>query len=122
MQYRALQWFIKTIVQNYICPYCNKHVSEDVIDVVWTAGNTLDLDIECKGCGKHSMIKSEIVSIDINELPVSPEQLSQIKATMKKISAPKKEKKTIKDESIVTLNSELRKKNVSIWDLFKTEE
>jgi hypothetical protein len=60
------------------------------------------------------MIKSEIVSIDINELPVSPEQLSQIKATMKKISAPKKEKKTIKDESIVTLNSELRKKNVSI--------
>lgn len=125
MNYGALKWLVETVVQNYVCPECNANVNDINIDVIWAAGNTVNIDIECPSCGKHSMIKSEVISFDMTKMMIPKEHLDNIQANIEIIKGKQlkhQKELAIKDEIIVDLNRDLKKKNFNASDLFGDEK
>jgi len=124
MNYWALKWLVETVVQNYNCPECNAKVTDENIDVIGAAGNTINIDIECSDCGKHSMVKSEVLTFDLAKLPISEGNLGNIKMSIDAIKWKLRQPKAnlIKDEQIVDLNTTLRKKNFNASDLFEDQK
>ena len=124
MNYWALKWLVETVVQNYNCPECNAKVTDENIYVIGAAGNTINIDIECSDCGKHSMVKSEVMTFDLAKLPIPEANLENIKMSLNaikwKLSKPNASQ--IKDEQIVDLNATLRKKNFNVADLFEDQK
>ena len=136
MNFKALKWMIDSLVKTYKCPECGNEVNDNNVDVIGAAGTTINIDVECPGCGKHSMIKSEVMSLDLTNQNITPDKLQQIKETLgkltwnikaefidgtneesKKISEAKKQEKAIKDKEIVNLNSELKQEELNVEDL-----
>ena len=124
MNYWALKWLVETVVQNYNCPECNAKVTDENIDVIGAAGNTINIDIECSDCGKHSMVKSEVLTFDLAKLPISEGNLGNIIMSIDAIKWKLRQPKAnlIKDEQIVDLNTTLRKKNFNASDLFEDQK
>jgi len=148
MNYWALKWLIETVVQEYTCPECNSKIANENIDIVWAAWNTINIDIECSSCWKHSMVKSEVLMFDLAKMPISKDNVENIKSNMEAIREKLLEKKDellerksevlnkrewllekkdmllsqkqrlIKDEEIISLNTDLKKKNCNVTDLF----
>lgn len=140
MNFKALKWMIDSLVKSYKCPECWNDVNDNNVDVIWAAGTTVNIDIECPSCGKHSMIKSEVMSLDLTQANLSPDKIAMIKATLWKINGSmkaeliiennleaeknaieKRTQKAIKDKEIVELNSELKQKKLHVEDLFWDE-
>lgn len=119
MNFWALKWLVENVVKNYKCPECNSDISDNNIDVVWAAWNTVNIDIECSNCWKHSMIKSEVMTFDLSKLPLEKEKLEAIKNHLWSVKAKINVKKTlIKDEEIVDLSKNLKKTNLDVSELF----
>jgi hypothetical protein len=72
------------------------------------------------------MVKSEVISFDMTKMMIPKEHLDKMQASIDviKSSYSKKLKKdiTIKDEEIVNLNRDLKKKNINVSDLFSDEK
>jgi endogenous inhibitor of DNA gyrase (YacG/DUF329 family) len=73
---------IDSLVKTYKCPECGNEVNDNNVDVIGAAGTTINIDVECPGCGKHSMIKSEVMSLDLTNQNITAEKLQQIKDTL----------------------------------------
>jgi len=112
---------INSLVQTYKCPECNTDVKDNNVDIVGAAGNTINIDVECPKCKKHSMIKSEVLSINLNKFPISKEKLSEMKTSLKQLQQIN-QKMNIKDEDIVDLNKILKQKDINVSDLFSQDE
>ena len=65
MNFQALKWMITSLTSNFNCKECSSKVSEENVEIVWAAWNTINLDVTCPQCWKHSMIKSEVLSVDL---------------------------------------------------------
>ena len=136
MNFKALKWMIDSLVKTYKCPECGNEVNDNNVDVIGAAGTTINIDVECPGCGKHSMIKSEVMSLDLTNQNITPDKLQQIKETLGKLNGnikaefiddtneesiklaeAKKQEKSIKDKEIVNLNSELKQEELNVEDL-----
>ena len=115
MNYWSLKWLIETVVKTFKCPECNWEIDDTNIDIIWAAWNTVNIDIECKKCWKHSMIKSEVVTFDLAKLPASWELLNKIKWQINNSTTNSKDK--ITDEQIVKLNQNLKKRKINVEDL-----
>lgn len=143
MNFKALKWMIESLVKTYKCPECWAEVNDNNVDVVWAAGTTINIDIECPNCGKHSMIKSEVMSLDLTKANITPEQLVQLQKRLGKLWGnvraeivdtawnkkdledmvqEKKSENAIKDEEIIELNNELKNDSLNVSDLFWDEE
>lgn len=116
---------LESLVKVYKCPICNAEIIENSVDIVWAAWNTVNIDIECHNCKKHSMIKAEINNVHL--LPLSlwetwvewfKKNLQNIKSqiTTSDITANKNGK--ITDTEIVKLDKKLKEKNLNVSDLF----
>lgn len=140
MNFKALKGMIDSLVKTYKCPECGNEVDDNNVDVIGAAGTTINIDVECPGCGKHSMIKSEVMSLDLTNWNISADKLQQIKETLGKlngnikaefvngstqeslnIAEAKKQAKSIKDKEIVNLNSELKQEELNVEDLLWDE-
>jgi hypothetical protein len=66
------------------------------------------------------MVKSEVISFDINKMPISKENIDKIKGSIENIKSKlaTDKKNSIKDQEIVELNSSLRKRALKVSDLF----
>jgi len=120
MNFWALKWLVDNVVANYKCPECNSDINDSNIDVVWAAWNTVNIDIECSNCWKHSMIKSEVMTFDLSKMPISEEKLESLKTELWNLKwklIENKSKNTIKDEQIVNLNKNLKKSDLNVSDL-----
>jgi len=112
MNFQSLKGMIDTLTQTFKCPECSAEVNDSTIDIVGAAGTTINIDIECYNCWRHSMVRSEVYSIDLKNNPLA-----------KNIPSKKLMKKNlIKDEQIVDLNKNLNQKDISISDLFWNEK
>ena len=119
MKFWALKWLVENVVKSYKCPECNSDINDNNIDVVWAAWNTVNIDIECSNCWKHSMIKSEVMTFDLSKLPLPKEKLENIKKELFEIKWQLNSKKDfIKDEEIVDLNKDFKKDDFNVSDLF----
>lgn len=126
MNYKTLKWMLESLVKVYKCPMCNAEINENNVDIVWAAWNTVNIDIECHKCNKHSMIKAEINSINLTSLNLHEngvewikKSLEQIKWNMTKNDTTNTElKEKITDKEIVDLNKKLKDSNLNASDLF----
>lgn len=127
MNFQTLRWMIESLVKTYKCPMCNSHVTENNIDIIWAAGTTVNIDVACGSCDKHSMIKIEVLAVDLTKKNISSDQLAELKSRFKNIkdvevSTPNTSTESaIKDETIIDLSKDLKKWDLSVDDLFWEE-
>ena len=121
MNYKALKWMMENLTTSYKCPECNSDVDESFVDIIWAAWNTINIDIECHECHKHSMIKSEVITLDLTKMP----NMENLHNSLKWIITSNNQidpKDLIKDEQIIELNKNLKQCNLWVWDLFIDEK
>lgn len=120
MNYQALKWLIDNIINNYKCPNCWENIEDSNIDIIWAAWTTINIDVWCEKCSKHSMIKSEILSIDISKIWLAKEWIWFMKDKIEEMKNKLIEKKenSIKDEKIQEINKKLKVRNIKVEDFF----
>ena len=84
MNFEALNWLINSILDWYLCPHCWAKVDKRNINIKNIDWNAVTLDIFCKVCKKNSIVKSEIVSIDLAK-HLNEQQLGVLKNTLNKV-------------------------------------
>jgi len=119
MNYQSLKWMIESLIRSYKCPECGLWVNENNIDIIWAAWVTINIDIECANCWKHSMIKTEVLSIDLTNKKISPENIQKLKQSLlAKNWNFINSQNAIKDAEIIDLNKDLKKRKFNVSDLF----
>lgn len=123
MNYKNLKWMLESLIKIYKCPMCNAEVSENSVDIVWAAWNTVNIDIECQNCKKHSMIKAEINSVNILPINVWEDWIDWLKKSLENIKWQISQNKStntkkITDTEIVELNKKLKNNDLNAQDLF----
>ena len=129
MNFQTLKWMIESLVKSYKCPMCMNGVSESDVSIIWAAGNTLNIDVNCGSCSKHSMVKIEVMWIDLTKHDAPADMLKELKSRFRDL-APNAEITSwdmlswtpIKDENIMDLNKNLKSDNLSVEDLFRDQE
>ena len=118
MNYQSIKWMIESLIQSYECPECSYWIEDNSIEIIWAAWSTINMDILCINCWKHSIVKSEVLSIDLTKQNISPENLEKLKNTLLKTNWKQKiNQVTIKDEEIVGLNKNLNKNWLNVSEL-----
>lgn len=125
MNYNVFKSMLDVLVKTYKCPFCNSEVWENNIDIVWAAWTTLNIDIDCPSCHKHSIVKAEVAHLDAKTMnfPVwaSINEIKENLSTMLKkdiLDEQEVPKNAIKDKDIVSLNRTLQAEEIKIEDLF----
>lgn len=128
MNYQTLKWMIENFIKTYKCPSCSANTDESFVDIIGAAGSTINIDIECPSCKKHSMIKAEVAQIDISNVNLAKDKINQIKNILQTISGNGKqifqEQKweSINDSEIVNLSKDLKARKLKVSDLFWEQE
>ena len=117
MNFQSLKTMIDNLVQTYACPSCSSSIDDTNVDVVWTAWNNINVEVGCPKCGKHSIIRAQVMTLDLPALNVSKEQIEWIKWQL--WLSQEVNKNMIKDSEIVELNRAIKKNNCSIEELFR---
>lgn len=130
-----LKHILTSIIQAYSCPHCGaKEISENNIEIVGTAGTTLNIDMCCPACQKHFMAKTEVVNMQ--GAAMTPELMKKIQNSLASIKQQlggnidiseefrkhqwqeSQNKKVIRDEDIVSLQKMINTNKLSAKDLF----
>lgn len=118
MNFQSIKSMIESLTKTYKCPECNNSITDSNIDIIWAAWTTINIDIECFNCWKHSMIKTEILAVDLTNKWISAENLEKLKNTLLKgVTKINSTSKKINDEEIVNLNKDLKKWKLNVSDL-----
>ncbi len=137
MNFGMLKHMVDNLITAYTCPFCgSKNISEQNIDIMGAAGNTVNIDMECPSCKKHFMAKTEVIHMNasqintdvLKKLQASLQALKtqlgwnlDIKHELKEFQA-QKNTSALKDETIMSLQKELQaKKSLKVEDLFLEE-
>lgn len=107
MNYEALSTMINNLIEWYKCPDCQSNVTPNDIDIVWAAWSTVNLDVACKNCWKHSMVKTQIMHINPNQINALKEKITWNKQTI------------IKDTQITELSKDLKHRKVKVSDILE---
>lgn len=125
MNYKTLKWMLESLVKVYKCPMCNAEVSENAVDIVGAAWNTVNIDIECENCKKHSMIKAEINNVNIIPINVWENWIEWLKKSLEDIkwqiaqnTRTNSNTNKITDTEIIDLNKKLKSNDLNAQDLF----
>jgi len=120
MNFQSLKIMIDNLVQTYTCPSCQSEVGDTNVEVVGTAGTNINVEVGCPNCGKHAIVRAQVLTLDLPSLNISQEQLEWLKGQAWTIGL--RNKNAIKDTQIVELNRTIKKRNCSVEELFKTED
>ena len=117
MNYQALKSMIESLVTSYKCGECSSSITAANIDIMWAAWNNVNIDIQCPKCKKHSMVKSQIMQMNVENLEQLKQNLNQIRWNIKnaKVSI---NTSSIKDKEIIDLSKELKNNKCEASDLF----
>lgn len=123
MNYEALKLLIKSLVENFKCTNCTGSITEKEINLNWIEWEKIVLEMNCANCGKKTIVKSEVMSVDLTKMNLSKEQIVMLKNTIENNNANKilNSQSLINDTCIVELNRDLKKENLNVSDLFETE-
>lgn len=129
MNYQTLKWMIENLIQSYKCPMCQSPVSETSVDIIGAAGTTINIDIECPACKKHSMIRAEVAQLDVSNISLAKDKINKIQSLLNQIKNPQAWnvngkhiiKETINDTEIVNLSKDLKNRKITASDLFKAD-
>lgn len=136
MNFGMLKNMVENLVSSYTCPFCKgKNISEQNIDIVGAAGNTVNIDMHCPGCDKHFMAKTEVVQMELWN--VTADKIEKIKNSLNALRwkmwgdlslnnlsleiSKQEPENAIKDEEILDLHKNLQQKGINVNDLFSDE-
>ena len=127
MNYQILKSIIDSIVKNFKCEACSSSTIDWNIDIVWAAWNTLNLDVLCPNCWKHSIIRAEVSNInlgivwDISNLKQNLiNNLNNFDEINNKKTIPNFYNwVNINDKNIVDLSKKLKNNKLNVEDLLK---
>jgi len=115
MNFQALKWMVDSVIEWYMCPECEVNVWEENIEIIWTAGTNVNLEVFCPKCWKSTIIKGQVFNIDLSKLWIKWEKIEEKKWKTKN-------KNSIDEKEILDLNKTLKSKNFSMSDFFEKEE
>lgn len=132
-----LKHMVDNLISAYTCPFCwSKNISDQNIDIIGAAWNTVNIDMQCPSCKKHFMAKTEVIQMDSTNANI--DSLKKLSNTLKAIKGElgwdidvtqelqdrlsQESKDVIKDDTIISLQKELKwKKDLSIEDLLSDQ-
>lgn len=123
MNYEALKLLIKSLVWNFRCVTCSWSIEEKDIFLMSIEWQKIVLEVLCPSCSKKSIIKSEVMSVDLTKSSLSKEQIVMLKNTIENNNGLKirNSQNTINDNLIVELNKDLKKEKLNVMDLFNND-
>lgn len=116
MIYETLKSLVDWLKTSYKCPDCWEWIKESDIDIVWAAWNTVNFDVSCPKCGKHWIVKSQLMMLDLSWLTEMKHSIENIK---NKIKEDVKSNEKITDSEIVSLDKDLKNEKINASDLFE---
>lgn len=121
MNYLILKSIIEATVVNFRCKDCWSTIVEWNLNILWTAGNSINMEVICPSCKAQWVIKAEIWLINQSN---NPDMLTSIKSTLKWIGqlitpSTWTSIESINDTDILSIRDNI-KKSKSIEDLFKS--
>lgn len=128
MNYQMLKTLLDSLVSNFKCPNCSNTVNDSLIEIVWAAWSSVNLDIFCSNCEKHTFVKAEVSQINlwnlmnfkwenINEIKQKlQEKLSWLNIKKADFSNTKNIEAKINDKQILELRETLKNENVNVKD------
>ncbi len=132
MNYQILKTLIDSLIWNFVCPNCNWKVSENNLEVVWAAWNSINLDVLCPACDKHTFVKAEMSQINLwsvmnlnkenleglkNKLNEIKDNLLQVNIKKEDFSQRKNIEAKINEKEILELREILKKEHTNVWDI-----
>ncbi len=118
MNFQSIKWMIESLIKSYKCPECWEWINDTNVDIIWAAWSTINIDIECFKCGKHSMVKTEVLAINLSNKLLTEENINKLKNTLLNTNSINKiNDKKINDKEIISLNKDLKKWKLNVSDL-----
>lgn len=126
MNYQILKNLVDSLTQNFRCVECQSWVNLSNIEIIWVAWNSINLEVECLSCHKHTFIKAQANHInlwDIAELKsmdpiILKEKLKEkLKNKNTQIDITNSNNSTwIQETQILELREMLKNKNINVED------
>lgn len=80
MNYQMLKTLLDSLISNFKCPNCWSWINENSLEIVWAAWTSINLDVMCNNCQKHTFVKAEVSQINLWNIPnINPENIEEIK-------------------------------------------
>ena len=119
MNFQSLKWMIDSLVKSYKCPKCGTWITDANVDIIWAAWTTINIDIACDNCWKHSMVKTEVLALNLSDKGISAKNIEKIKQTLLawNWNTLNTSINKIKDKEIIDLNKDLKKSKLNVSDL-----
>jgi len=129
MNYQILKTLLDSLVLNFTCPNCNNKVVDNSLEIVGAAWNSINLDVFCPVCQKHTFVKAEVSQINLwnianfnkdnleNLKQKLQEKLSWIKFQKTDLWETKNIQAQINEKEILELREILKNENISVWDI-----
>lgn len=126
MNYQMLKTLIDSLVTNFRCPNCEGQVWESNIEIVWAAGTSVNLDIGCAQCSKHTFVKAEVSQMNLsNILDMTNGNIDEFKQrlsqrlswiSLKRSEWAEEKKSQIKEKQILELREIFKNENTNVED------
>lgn len=126
MNYQMLKTLLDSLVTNFKCPNCNEQVTDSNIEIVGAAGSSVNLDIGCVACWKHTFVKAEVSQLNVsNILWMTGQNIEELKKKLsqklyeisnKKDSLEESKNIQIKEKQILELREIFKNKNINVED------
>lgn len=120
MNYQMLKILIDSLIKNFKCPNCQSNITQNNLEVVWAAWTSINLDVNCPVCEKHTFVKAEISQINLwNIVDLKKENIDEIKQKLSNIVQWVKDlDNQINDKEILQLRDILKCEHIKVEDLF----
>ncbi len=131
MNYQAMKSVLDIIIKSYKCPFCNSQIWEDLVEIVWAAGTSINMSMWCAKCKKSVVLQANLmpvnkmINIDKDKLEALKKKFMEVANLKIKVNSMKKTINWVKeienfinDEDIVNFSKKLKQKNVNISDIF----
>lgn len=134
MNYQMLKALIDLLIKNFKCPNCQSQINEDSLEIIWAAWTSVNLDINCPMCKKHTFIKAEVSQINLwNVIDLKKENIDEFKQKLQQELLniniknwninlteflSKESNIKINDEEILKLKDKLDNQHIKAKDLF----
>lgn len=124
MNYQILKTLLDSLISNFKCPECSSWVSEKNIEIVGAAGTSVNLDLMCPNCEKHTFVKAEVSQINLwNIIDLKSENIEELKkklsnqlSSMKSSNWLNEIKAQIQEKEILELRDILKNENINVED------
>lgn len=133
MNYQMLKTLLDSLVKNFKCPNCQSQINENNLEIVGAAWTSINLDVNCPGCQKHTFVKAEVSQINLwNVVDLNPENIDEFKQKLhQKLSNininwwnlewVKNIQAKINDKEILELRDVLKDEHIKVEDLLGEE-